>query len=49
MINVRVDEENGKYLVTVKGRAWKVHIFSSNEFLKKIGCLILSPTFGIRG
>ena len=46
---MRVDEDNGRYVGMVKGRAWEVWRFSSNEVLKNIGCLTLTPTFGIGG
>ena len=46
---MRVDKDNGKYMVMVKGRAWKFWLFSSNEFWKNIGCLILDLTFGLGG
>ena len=45
----KVDEENGKALVKVNVRYRKIRQFSSNEFCKNIGCLVLDPTFGIGG
>ena len=46
---MRVDEENGRVVVMVKGRDKKVWIISSNEFWKNIVCIISDPTFGIGG
>ena len=37
---MEVDDDNGKYVGTVNGKAQKVQRFSSNEFWKNIGCLI---------
>ena len=48
-VNIRVDEEIGRAKVMIKGRMRKVLWFTRNEFRKNIGCLILSPTFGIGG
>ena len=46
---MRVDEENGIYVVMGKVRLRKVWRFSLNGFWKNIGCLVLAPTFGIGG
>ena len=46
---MKLDEENGKYLVPAKGRDQKVHRFSRNEFWKNIGCLISDNIFGLWG
>ena len=48
-MNRKVDEENGKQLVKGNVRYRKVRRFSSCEFCKNIGCLILTPTFGLWG
>ena len=48
-MNIKVGEENGKSLGMVKGGPQKVRKFSSNEFWKNIGCLILSLTFYLAG
>ena len=48
-MNMKVDEENSKYVGMVNGRAWKVSWFSSNGCWKKIGCLISAPNFGLGG
>ena len=48
-MNMKVDEDNGKYVVMVNGKAWKVRRFSSNEFWKNIDCLVSAPTFGLVG
>ena len=47
-MNQKVDEENGKQLVN--GNVWyrKVRRFSSCELWKNIGCLVSTPTFGLR-
>ena len=42
-------EDNGKYVVMLNVRAWKVWQFSSNKFWKNIGCLVSAPTFGLGG
>ena len=44
-----MDEENDKYVGMVNERARKVWRFSSNEFWKNVGCLVLDPTFGLHG
>ena len=44
---MEVYQDIGKDLGTVKGQAWKVWRFSSNEFWNNIGCLVSAPTFGI--
>ena len=48
-INKKVDEENGKQRVKGNVRYRKVRHFSSSELWKNIGCLVSSPTFGLRG
>ena len=48
-MNMNVDEDYGKYVGMVNGRAWKVQWFSINEFWKNIGCLVSAPTFGLGG
>ena len=48
-MNQKVDEDNGKALVKGNVRYRKVRWFSSNEFWKKIGCLVSAPTFGLGG
>ena len=44
-----MDEENDKYVGMVNERARKVWRFSSNEFWKNVGCLVLDTTFGLGG
>ena len=44
---MRVDKDNGRYLGMVKGMINKFWKFSSNEFWKNIGFLILDTTFGL--
>ena len=39
-MNMKVDEENGKSFRMVNGLYQKDRRFSSNEFLKNIGCLV---------
>ena len=46
---MRVYEENGRSMGMVKGRIRKVQWFSSNEFWKNIGCIVLDATFGLGG
>ena len=46
---MRLEEDNGRAMGMVKGNASKIRRFSSNEFWKNIGCLILDPTFGLGG
>ena len=46
-MNMRVVEENGRYVVMGKGRLYKVCQFLCNGFWKNIGCLVLAPTFCI--
>ena len=48
-MNKNVDEENGKALGKGNVRYQKICRFSSNEFWKKIGCLVSTPTFGLWG
>ena len=48
-MDMKVEEDNGISAGMVNGRAWKVRQFSSNEFWKKIGCLISAPNFGLAG
>ena len=48
-MNMKVDEENSKYVTMVNGWAPKDQRFSSNEFWKNIGCLVSAPTFGLGG
>ena len=49
IMNMSIDEDNWKSVVMVKRRSRKVRRFSSNEFWRNIGCLILAPTFGLGG
>ena len=49
MMNMKVDEENGKAVGMVNGRSWKIWQFSSNAFWNSIGCLVSAPTFGLGG
>ena len=49
MINMKVDEDNGKAIVIGNGRYQKVCRFSSNGFWNNIVCLISAPTFGLGG
>ena len=46
-MNQKVDEYNGKALGKVNVRYQKVLRFSSNEFWKNVGGLILTPIFGL--
>ena len=46
MMNLRVDEENGKSLLMLNGGYRNVCRFSSNKFWKNIGCIDSYPTFG---
>ena len=48
-MNTKVDKYTGKDVIMVNRQACKVRRFSSNEFWKKIGCLVLAPNFGLRG
>ena len=48
-MNHKVYEDNGKALNKVNVRYQKARRFSSNEFWKNIGCLVSTPTFGLRG
>ena len=48
-MNMKVDDNNGKHMGMGKVKIRKVRQFSSNEFWKNIGCLILAPTFGLGG
>ena len=45
IMNMSVDDYNGRDTGMVKGRIRKFWKFSSNEFWKNIGCLISDPTF----
>ena len=45
IMNLKVDEENGKALGMVNRQYQKVWQFSSNEFWKNIGCLVSAPIF----
>ena len=47
--NRRVDEENGKALNKGNVRYRKICRFSSNEFWRKMCCLVSAPTFGLGG
>ena len=49
MMNMKVDEENGKAAGMVNGRSWKICQFSSNAFWNNISCLVSDPTFGLGG
>ena len=49
MINMKVDEDNGKDTEMVNGRYQKFRRFSSNTFWKNISCFLSAPTFGIGG
>ena len=49
IMNMKVYDENGKYVVIVNERDWKVSQFSSNIFWKNIGCPVSAPTFAIGG
>ena len=40
MMNLKVDEYNGKALEMVNGRYIKILRFSSNEFWNNIGCIV---------
>ena len=42
-----MDEENDRDIVMVKLRMGGFWRFSSNEFWKKICCLVSTPTFGL--
>ena len=46
---MRVDEDNGRPVGILKGRAHKDRMLSINNFWKKIDCLILAPIFGLGG
>ena len=46
---MKVDEENGKSEGMVNGRYQNIWRFSSNEFWKIVGCLVLAFTFGLGG
>ena len=48
-MNIKVDENNGKYLVMVNGLYQNVWRFSSSGFWNNIGCLISDLTFGLGG
>ena len=48
-MNTRVDEDNGKSMIMVKGKIMKVWRFPRNNVLRNIDCLILAPTFGSGG
>ena len=48
-VNMNVDEDNGKSVGMVNGRAQKGRRFSRNEFWNNIGCLVSSLTFGLGG
>ena len=48
-INVKGGEYNGKSMGMWNGRYRNFLRFSSNEFLKNLGCLVSNPTFGIGG
>ena len=45
----RINEDNGKAMGIGNGQYRKVSRFSSNEFWKNIGYLVLDPTFGLVG
>ena len=47
MINLKVDEKNGKAMRIENGGYQKVRQFSSSEFWKNIGSFVSDPTFGI--
>ena len=48
-MNQKMDGDNGKALGIGNGWYQKVRWLSSNEFWKNIGCLLSTPTFGIKG
>ena len=49
MINISLYLDNGKAVVMVNLRDWKVKRFSSNKSWKNIGCLVPDPDFLLRG
>ena len=49
MINLKVDEKNGKVMRIENGGYKKVRQFSSSEFWKNICGLVSDPTFGLGG
>ena len=49
MMNMKMDEENGKAAGMANGWYQKIHRFSRNEFWNNIGCLVSYTTFGIWG
>ena len=49
MMNLKVNEDNGKSLGIVNGCHRKIWRFSSNEFWKNIGCLVSDPNFSLGG
>ena len=49
MMNLRVDEYNGRTVGMVNGQYRNVCQFSRNGIWKNIGCLVSDPTFGIGG
>ena len=48
-MNMKVNENNGKFAGMMNGGYGKVFRFSSNEFWNNIGCLVSAHTFGIGG
>ena len=48
-INMKVNEDNGKYVGMVRGWARKFWRFSGNKFWNNIGCFISDHTLGFGG
>ena len=46
-MNMRVDEDHWRSMGMGRVSIRKVQRFSSNKFWNNIGCLVLSPTFGL--
>ena len=48
-MNIKVNEDNCKSVRMVNARYQNVCHFSSNEFWKNIGCLVLASNIGFAG
>ena len=48
-MNIKVDEDNGKYVGMENGQARKFWQFSGKGFWKNISCLVSAYTFGLGG
>ena len=47
--DIKVDEEDGKFVGMVNGRASTFLWFPCNEFWENVGCLVSYPTFVLGG